>query len=51
MITPGRGLHLHDIGAEPGFGLRLDLKLPRFRGVLASLVDYASVDWTSIACS
>jgi Pentapeptide repeats (8 copies) len=27
------------------------LKLPRFRGVLASLVDYASVGWTSIACS
>jgi len=28
-----------------------NLKLPRFRGVLASLVDYASVGWTSIACS
>ena len=27
------------------------LKLPRFRGVLASLVDYAFVDWTSVACS
>ena len=27
------------------------LKLPRFRGVLASLVDHASVGWTSIACS
>ena len=27
------------------------LKLPRFRGALASLVDYASVGWTSIACS
>ena len=27
------------------------LKLPRFRGVLASLVDYAPVGWTSIACS
>ncbi|SRR6266446_2022147 len=27
------------------------VKLPRFRGVLAGLVDYASVGWTSIACS
>jgi len=30
---------------------RWGLKLPRFRGVLASLVDYASVGCTSIACS
>jgi hypothetical protein len=29
----------------------INLKLPRFRGVLASLVDYAFVGWTSIACS
>ena len=28
-----------------------ELKLPRFGGVLASLVDYASVGWTSIAAS
>jgi hypothetical protein len=30
---------------------RCYLKLPRFRGVLASLVDYASIGCTSIACS
>jgi hypothetical protein len=36
---------------SPGQSETVTLKLPRFRGVLASLVDYASVDWTSIACS
>ena len=35
----------------PGPRTAVPLKLPRFRGVLASLVDYASVGWTSIACS
>ena len=38
-------------GAWPAQGGMQEVKLPRFRGVLASLVDYASVGWTSIACS
>ena len=40
-----------DLGGKYGLIDRHCLKLPRFRGVLASLVDYASVGWTSIACS
>ena len=38
-------------GACYAKGMTGFLKLPRFRGVLASLVDHASVGWTSIACS
>jgi hypothetical protein len=36
---------------DPADAAVVDVKLPRFRGVLASLVDHASVGWTSIACS
>jgi hypothetical protein len=36
---------------DPNYIISVQLKLPRFRGVLASLVDHASVGWTSIACS
>jgi cytochrome c-type biogenesis protein CcmH/NrfG len=41
------------VAAQSWLGIELTarVKLPRFRGVLASLVDHASVGWTSIACS
>ena len=50
---PIPGLVLLDLTEAAGLLLSpgRQLKLPRFRGVLASSVDYASVGWTSIACS